>query len=620
MKYQIITCFLSCSLLSSCMSKPESNESVATASSSNENKIPQVNHVSGKPIQQWLALEAMPFVEGQDIDSAFNSKDLGSKLLWQSAEQGTYHLSKQTYQWQSIDSTHATLDLLQHLALPTRAANEPPWINNSETYLATVLNSDKTQTTMLALGSDDAVKVWLNGELVHQNLAYRGVVPDQDMIPITLQVGENQLLVRVLNAQGGWGLTARTLGKTELQTVFADLAVTQELSLLDKILSMGLDINGKNALGLTVLHMAKIKNQPDLVKALLKRGADATIEKPDIKALVSAYLDSGFDQNKAGMSYLIAKDNEVLVSDGFGYADINNTQKINTDTKFRIASVTKQFTAVAILLLSEQGKLSIDDRLGKYLPDFPKATDVSIRHLLNHTSGIYNYTNDSEFMSDPLKAYSQAEMLTKISNYKYDFKPGEEHRYSNSNYYLLGYIIEKASGLSYAQFLQQAIFEPLAMNDSGIYVNNIKYDNEANGRMLVDANEIAGAPDTHSSQPSAAGNIYSTVNDLFIWNKALHGGQFLSSHSYQALSAPAALLGGKVFNSNGQSYGFGIGLLDYQNEKVLLHGGGIHGFSSMLAGIPSKGVTYITLSNMGGGQFTYKEAPFLQVFDFVLSE
>jgi CubicO group peptidase (beta-lactamase class C family) len=436
----------------------------------------------------------------------------------------------------------------------------------------------------------------------------RGVIPDQDWVPLALQAGKNKLLVQVFNASMGWGITARMLTIEQVKDGFADAAVQLPLDKLQLILASGVDINQKNALGLTAFHVATQKNNKARAQWLLANGSNANITMPASEQLVQNFIKNGISTDLAGASYLVINNGKVITKGGLGFADLANSQPITTSTKFRIGSLTKQFTAAAILKLVEAGQVSLDDQVNQYLPDFPKGENVTIRQLLNHTSGIANYTQDPNFWEQPEKYYTKEDMLNLIESLGYDFESGERFGYSNSGYYILGVIIEEVSEQSLATFFEQTFFKPLKMYHSGIYQNGYNYQNEAIGRRLEDGKVVAAA-DTNMSQPAAAGAMYSTVEDLYIWNKALHNGQVLPLNLYQQMTSPGPLNHGNTLNH----YGFGIGLNHFQGHQSLAHRGSIHGFSNYMGVIPDLGYQYILLTNMMAGHTTFTELPFTRI-------
>lgn len=300
-------------------------------------------------------------------------------------------------------------------------------------------------------------------------------------------------------------------------------------------------------------------------------------------------------------SILVADAGIVIYKKGFGMANMEWNIPNQPDTKHRLGSVTKQFTAVLILQLVEQGKLKLDAPISTYLPDYPKTLGdkITIHHLLTHTSGIPNYTSFPNFMKDlSMNPYSPEVFVKKFSDLPLEFTPGEKFAYSNSGYFLLGYIIEKVSGKTYEQFLQDNILTPLKMNNTGYDHHETILKNRASGYEKNGKN-YSNASYLDLSIPYAAGSLYSTVDDLFLWNQALYTEQLLST-KYKEL----------LFNSyipaGPGHYGYGWFVnKDFNGEKnesitVIEHGGGINGFNTLFSQIPADKNLVVLLNNTGG--------------------
>jgi len=228
---------------------------------------------------------------------------------------------------------------------------------------------------------------------------------------------------------------------------------------------------------------------------------------------------------------LVARENEVLLDKGYGFANLEWNIPDSPKTKFRLGSITKQFTAASILLLEERGKLKVDDPVKKYMPDAPAVWDrITIFNLLTHTSGIPNFTSFSDYRKlEPFSATPE-ELVTRFRDKPLDFQPGERWSYSNSGYVLLGYLIEKISGESYAQFLQDNIFKPLGMVDSGYDSNSTVIPNRASG-YAPNKDGLVNAGYIDMTIPLSAGGLYSTTEDLLRWEQGLFGGKLLSPAS-----------------------------------------------------------------------------------------
>ena len=286
----------------------------------------------------------------------------------------------------------------------------------------------------------------------------------------------------------------------------------------------------------------------------------------------------------------------MVFSKAYGFADLEFAVHADEETMFRIGSVTKQFTAAGILKLAERGKLAVDDPLTKFLPDYPThGHEITLRHLLTHTSGVHNYTNlGPEWERVQARELSDAELVALWQDLPLDFAPGEKWNYSNSGYYLLGMVIAKVSGSSYADFLRETFFEPLKLTRTRYDSNGEVIPNRAQGYAFEEGkswnDRFLGM-----SQPGAAGGLLSTAGDLVRWQRALVTGQVVSSESYLEMTTPFLL-------DNGRETGYGMGLqLDAQaGEPCVWHGGGIFGFNSVLLYFPGEKLSIGVISNSEG--------------------
>ena len=287
---------------------------------------------------------------------------------------------------------------------------------------------------------------------------------------------------------------------------------------------------------------------------------------------------------------LVARDGKVLFAKGYGKAneefDIPNAPAV----KFRLGSITKQFTAAAILQLEERGKLRVADPICNYLKECPETwKEITIRHLLTHTSGIPNYTALPSYPQSMHAPVTNDGMIARFKDRPLDFKPSEKWNYSNSGYFLLGVIIEKVSGEGYEAYLQKNIFTPLGMKDSGYDWHHTILKNRATGYSYQKGARV-NSTYLDMGQPAAAGSLYSTVEDLFRWNEALFNGKALSPKSFEAMTTP-------VLNN----YGYGVGMTEVFKRKTVSHGGGINGFNTYLIRYLDDKVTIAVLRNRDYG-------------------
>jgi CubicO group peptidase (beta-lactamase class C family) len=306
-----------------------------------------------------------------------------------------------------------------------------------------------------------------------------------------------------------------------------------------------------------------------------------------LAARVDEYVNSLVKQNRFSGAILLAREGKVLLSKGYGMASLEMEIPNTPQTKFRLGSLTKQFTAAAILKLQEQGKLSVQDTVCKYVENCPAAWQpITIHHLLTHTSGIPNITSFPEFRKTKFFPTTPLEAIAMFKDKPLEFTPGDSFNYSNSGYLLLGYVVERASGKAYADFLRENIFQPLGMKDTGLDVNSAIIKHRAAGYTLG-PNGILNAEYIDMTIPFAAGAMYSTVEDLYLWDRALYTEKLISKKSLEAMNTP--------FKAG---YGYGVGIGEQYGLKTIVHGGGIEGFSTFLARFIVDNGTVIVLSNI----------------------
>ena len=287
---------------------------------------------------------------------------------------------------------------------------------------------------------------------------------------------------------------------------------------------------------------------------------------------------------------LVARGSQVVLSKGYGSADLEWDIPNTPNTKFRLGSLTKQFTAASILLLEERGKLNVNDPVKKYIPDAPAAWDkITIYYVLTHTAGLPDYTNFANYSQLEPFASTAHGLVARFRDLPLDFEPGERYRYSNSGYVLLGYLIEKLTGASYETFLHDNIFTPLGMKDTGYDSTSAVIAHRASGYVFADDRwENSGF--VHMSTPHAAGALYSTTEDLLKWEQGLFGGKVLQPKSFEKMTTP--------FKNN---YGFGLNVRTVNGHKMMEHTGGINGFATDMAYYPDDKLTVVVLENLNGG-------------------
>jgi CubicO group peptidase (beta-lactamase class C family) len=291
---------------------------------------------------------------------------------------------------------------------------------------------------------------------------------------------------------------------------------------------------------------------------------------------------------------LIADEKGIVHKKGYGSANFEWQVPNTPDTKFRLASISKQFTAMVIMQLVAEGKLGLEDKLTAHLPDYRKDTGdrVTIAQLLNHTSGIPSYTSAPGFVqNDSRDPYTVTDFVKKFASGDLEFEPGTKFAYNNSGYFLLGAIIEKLSGKPYAQVLKERIFEPLGMKNSGYDVAATVLPKRASGYQPSPEGYF-NAPYLDMSLPYAAGALYSTVEDLYLWDRALHLDKLLPAPLKQRMFTPGL---------QQYAYGWSVGPLKLNDGKtelaIVQHSGGINGFATLIVRAPERKELVVLLDN-----------------------
>jgi CubicO group peptidase (beta-lactamase class C family) len=331
---------------------------------------------------------------------------------------------------------------------------------------------------------------------------------------------------------------------------------------------------------------------------LLATSVTAAAAQPDRNALVKkldSLAGSGVLENRAvGIAAAVVRGNDTLLLKGYGKADVEWNVPMPADAMFEIGSITKQFTAVALLQLRDEGKLSLDDGITKWLPDFDtRGNKVTLRRLLDHTSGIKGLTEMPEFGNLVMNSrFPRDSAYSLIKRYPFEFATGEAQIYNNSAFWLLGLVVEKASGKTYEDYVEKKLFEPLGMKRSMYCNSSENVERRAHG-YGVQNGVIRRAPTNVHTWPFSAGSICSTAGDLVTWLRALHGGKVLSAKSYAEMVTPSHLNDGTPLR-----YGMGIAVgKDIRGLNFIGHGGSIAGFVAEATWYPDAQMAVVVLMN-----------------------
>ena len=312
-----------------------------------------------------------------------------------------------------------------------------------------------------------------------------------------------------------------------------------------------------------------------------------------------SFADSLFKANVdssqiAGASVLVYQDGKILLDKSYGYASLELSVPMPTHASFEIGSVTKQFTSAAILRLAEQGKLSLDDDFTKYLDFDTRGRTITIKHLLNHTSGIPGYTEMPEFEKLSMLSFERDTLVRIVEQKDFLFEPGEALIYNNSAYFFLGLIIIKVSGMRYIDYLNEQFFQPLGMTNTYYCSTSEVVKNKAYGYSYSE-DGLRQKEYLDHIWPFAGGSICSTTEDLLIWMRALHEGKVFDKSQYSLLTTPGTLKDGSPIR-----YAFGLTNYSLYKNRMIGHGGGINGFVSETRYFPESGLYIICLVNTTG--------------------
>ncbi|MFY9224717.1 MAG: serine hydrolase domain-containing protein [Blastocatellia bacterium] len=308
-------------------------------------------------------------------------------------------------------------------------------------------------------------------------------------------------------------------------------------------------------------------------------------------------------ENEPGLAILVAKDSRVIYRKGYGLANLENETLIKGDTIFYTASVSKQFTAMAIMMLAEAGKLSYDDPLTKFFPKFPDyAKRITVKHLLYHTSGLPDYIEvfkDKENITDSVAVTKKAiEILAKQK--EPDFEAGTKHEYSNSGYLVLAGIVEQASGQSFPEFVKEKIFQPLEMKESFVVTTSRDLPEKlSRGYKLKNSNY----KDVEFGKNSldlcyGDGGILTNIQDMYKWDQALYTDKLVKVDTLKLAFSPGTLDNGeKIDYSDGWGYGFGWAIGDIVGQELITHSGSWYGWATVIARVPSKNLSVVIFAN-----------------------
>lgn len=313
-----------------------------------------------------------------------------------------------------------------------------------------------------------------------------------------------------------------------------------------------------------------------------------------VDSLVSDYMAV---KKAPAVSVALLRGSDTLVMKGYGLASQEARRRATENTVYRIGSITKQFTSAAIMRLVEQGKLSLDDDLSKYVPEFPlQGRKVTIRQLLNHTSGIHSYTADTMWAKTWSRDLTPQQIVDFVSKTPFDFAPGEGYRYNNTGYVLLGMVLDKVTGQPYATHLEREFFTPLGLRQT-TYCPSRTTDTTHAAGYDVEGDRVQPAVYLSMTHPYSAGALCSTVRDLVRWQRALISGDVVSTASLARMTTPDTL----GYRGPRLTYGYGLAPGQLQGKRSVGHGGGVNGFTSASIWFPDDSVNVVVFTNSNTG-------------------
>lgn len=313
-------------------------------------------------------------------------------------------------------------------------------------------------------------------------------------------------------------------------------------------------------------------------------------------AFIDATVAPFYQANGPGATAIVTLDGKTVFRQAYGMASIATQQSMTPETTFRLGSVSKQFTAVAILMLAEEGRLSVSDEILQFLPDYPvQGRQITIEHLLTHSSGIVSFTGKKDFDANITRELTVADMIDSFKDDPLEFAPGTAFNYNNSGYYLLGALIEKLSGMPYAKFVEQRIFVPLGMTSTYYEGHQLSPQCLADGHSHSSGGFVP-CEAMSMSQAYAAGALVSNVDDMARWENAIANGKLISLANWTKAFTPYRLADGSSC-----SYGYGWEVCTLQQQPMLAHSGGINGFMTCALRLPEDKLFVAVLSNADFG-------------------
>jgi len=508
-----------------------------------------------------------------------------------------------TLRWRAVQAERDTVDLNAMLGV------KEPGVG----YAATEIIAPRALPVLMGLGTDGAVKVWLNGKLVHERRSSRPVRKDDDLIPVSLEKGTNRLLLKIGSRPAGWAFCCRFLNKAALNEHLVSAAMNGAVDRMSLLLTNGASVKAKVGPGLTPWHAAKIRGRTEAAELLEKQAAEVKRPFPNAGKTLDWLVTQRVAADAPGLALAVVQNSRVVFERGWGLASLDYGVPITPSTVFHVASVSKQFTAFAITLLAQQGKLSVDDELRKHLPeihDFGKP--ITLRHLLYHTSGLRDQWDLLALAGWRLDdVITQEDILMVLRRQReLNFVPGEEELYCNSGYTLLAEVVGRASGKPFVEFTRDAIFRPLGMTNTHFHLDH----EEVVRNMAYSYSPRAGGgygKNVLSYANVGATSLFTTVEDLARWIANFEDAKVGGLDVRRQMQEKGRLNSGKEID-----YGFGLAIGELRQTRTISHGGADAGYRSYLLWLPDHHLGVALLSNLGtmdvGGMAQMAAEVFLQ--------
>lgn len=544
---------------------------------------------------QWLVLRPIPVLPDAGTakpDEAAQKKAFAADLL--AIQGGEAGIKPQPGSKVSVNGVEPEWR-------PVDPVAEMIWLNSEErnddfkiAYAATEFEVPADTQTWLGLGSDDGVRVWLNGELIHEKWALRGVRLDEEVITVPLKAGKNRLLLKVQNVTGSWGFACRLMDADIRARRLVAAASNGEMTALTDLADRGFDLNARTNEGVSPYLAARLMGQTGTAEFLAKRGVDTNVPLPPLEKLVDGLFKELCAPNSPGAGVAIIHHGKVLLERGYGIANLEYNIPVTPETIFHVASVSKQFTAMAVVLLEAEGKLTLDDDVHKALPELPDyGAKITIRNLLQHTSGIRD-----QWQTLGLAGWSLQDVITQdqilrllFRQKELNFPPGTAHLYSNGGYTLLAEIVTRVSGKPFPQFCAERIFVPLGMKHTHFHQDLTQLVPGRAYSYNQSGNGFVAAPLNYANV--GATSLFTTAGDLVLWLDNFRQAKVGGEAGIARLQTPGVLANGKNIG-----YGLGVSLGNYRGLSSVSHSGGDAGYRSEVLWFPDQQWGVAVVSNL----------------------